>query len=149
MLLAGDDALGALTALRHAWITWQEMDAPYESARVRLQLGLALQRQGDDEAARMEFDAASRTFRELGAAPDLALAARESRRITAEPAGGLTARQAQVLRLLANGKTNKAIAAELFISEKTVARHVSDIFGRLGLSSRAAATAYAYEHDLV
>ena len=94
------------------------------------------------------MDAARRVFRELGAAPDLARV--EGYSLTAAPkaAGGLTAREAEVLRLVAAGKTNRAIAGDLVISEKTVARHVSNIFTKLGLKSRSAATAYAYQHDL-
>jgi DNA-binding NarL/FixJ family response regulator len=67
----------------------------------------------------------------------------------ARATGGLTAREVEVLRLVAAGKTNRTIAADLVLSEKTVARHLSNIFTKLGLSTRAAATAYAYEHDLV
>jgi DNA-binding NarL/FixJ family response regulator len=96
----------------------------------------------------VEFEAARRVFQELGAGVDLARAQALSR-YAPEPAGGLTARELQVLRLVATGKTNRLIAADLFLSEKTVARHLSNIFTKLGLSSRAAATAYAYEHDLV
>ena len=97
----------------------------------------------------MELDAARWVFAELGAAPDLARAQALSHTADARPAGGLTARELQVLRLVATGKTNRSIAADLFLSEKTVARHVSNIFTKLGLSNRAAATAYAYEHDLL
>jgi len=99
----------------------------------------------------MELDAASSVFRRLDAVPDLARAEELSRiaPTTATATAGLTAREVQVLGLVAKGKTNRVIADDLFISEKTVARHVSNIFTKLGLSSRSAATAYAYEHDLV
>ena len=97
----------------------------------------------------MELDAASWVLGQLGAVPDHARAQALSRKTAAKPAGGLTARELEVLRLVATGKTNKSIAADLFLSEKTVARHVSNIFTKLDLSSRAAATAYAYDHDLV
>ena len=97
----------------------------------------------------MELDAARWVFEQLGAAPDIARAQALSRKARAKASGGLTARELEVLRLVATGKTNRSIAADLFLSEKTVARHVSNIFTKLGLSSRAAATAYAYEHDLV
>ena len=97
----------------------------------------------------MELDAARWTFEQLGAAPDLAGSQALSRKPVTRPAGGLTARELEVLRLVATGKTNRSIATDLFLSEKTVARHVSNIFVKLGVSSRAAATAYAYEHDLV
>jgi ATP/maltotriose-dependent transcriptional regulator MalT len=149
VLLLEGDARGALAALRRAWTAWQELAVPYETARVRVLIGLACRQLGDEEAAEMEFDAACWAFEQLGALPDLARAEALSRKAAARPAGGLTARELEVLRLVATGKTNRSIAADLFLSEKTVARHVSNIFGKLGLSSRAAATAYAYEHDLV
>jgi DNA-binding CsgD family transcriptional regulator len=145
VLLAEDRAGAALRPLRRAWSNWQELEAPYEAARVRVLLGEACRRLGDEETARMELEAARRAFRLLGAAPDAA-------RLAEAPGGaaaGLTAREVQVLRLVAAGKTNRTIAADLFLSEKTVARHVSNILGKLGLPSRAAATAYAYEQGLV
>ena len=97
----------------------------------------------------MELDAASWVFQHLGAATDVARVEMLSRTPDVRSAGGLTSRELQVLRLVASGKTNRAIAADLCLSEKTVARHVSNIFTKLALSSRAAATAYAYEHELV
>jgi DNA-binding NarL/FixJ family response regulator len=96
----------------------------------------------------MELDAARSVFEQLGAAPDLARVEALSRK-AGRVAGGLTTREIEVLRLVAAGKTNRAIAADLVISEKTVARHLSNIFTKLGLWSRAAATAYVYEHDLL
>jgi DNA-binding CsgD family transcriptional regulator len=149
VLLLEGGAQAALGALRHAWTAWQEVEVPYEAARARVLIGLACRQLGDEETAEMEFDAARLVFGQLGAAPDLARAQALSRNAAAKPAGGLTPRELEVLRLVATGKTNKAIAADLFLSEKTVARHVSNIFTKLGLSSRAAATAYAYEHRLV
>jgi DNA-binding NarL/FixJ family response regulator len=104
---------------------------------------------GDEDTALMELDAARWAFQQLGAEPDIAQLDELSRRAAAPATGGLTAREVQVLRLVAAGKTNRAIAGDLFLSEKTVARHVSNIFTKLGLSSRSAATAYAYQHDLV
>jgi DNA-binding CsgD family transcriptional regulator len=148
VLHAGGDARDALAVLRQAWTAWHELDAPYETARTRVLIGLTCRALGDEDTARMEFDAAAWIFEQLGAAPDVARAQALAHR-AAKPQGGLTAREAQVLRHVASGKSNRAIAAELFLSEKTVARHVSNIFTKLGLSSRAAATAYAYEHDLV
>ena len=97
----------------------------------------------------MELDAARWAFQELGAVPDVARIDALSRGTPVKTAGGLTARELEVLRLVAAGKTNRTVAADLFLSEKTVARHVSNIFVKLGVSSRAAATAYAYEHDLI
>jgi ATP/maltotriose-dependent transcriptional regulator MalT len=149
VLLLEGDARAALGALRHAWTAWQELEVPYEAARARVLIGLACRQLGDEDGAEMELDAARWAFEQLGAVPDLARAQALSRKAAPKPAGGLTARELEVLRLVATGKTNRSIAADLFLSEKTVARHVSNIFTKLGLSSRAAATAYAYEHDLV
>jgi DNA-binding CsgD family transcriptional regulator len=149
VLLAEADARGALVVLRQAWRAWQELEVPYEAARVRVLIGLACRQLGDEDTAEMELDAARWVFGQLGAGPDLARAQALSRKAAAKPAGGLTAREVEVLRLVAAGKTNRAIAGDLFLSEKTVARHVSNMFAKLGVSSRAAATAYAYEHDLV
>jgi DNA-binding CsgD family transcriptional regulator len=149
VLLFESDARAALGAQRHAWTAWQELEVPYEAARARVLIGLACRALGDEETAEMELDAARSVFEQLGAVTDLERAHALSRKAPAKPAGGLTAREFEVLRLVATGKTNRSIAADLFLSEKTVARHVSNIFGKLGLSSRAAATAYAYEHDLV
>ena len=149
VLLLEHEAQAALAALRHAWTAWHELEVPYEAARVRVLIGLACRQLGDQDSAEMELDAARSVFQELGAVPDLARAQELAWKEAAKPAGGLTARELEVLRLVATGKTNRSIAADLFLSEKTVARHVSNIFSKLGLSSRAAATAYAYEHDLV
>jgi ATP/maltotriose-dependent transcriptional regulator MalT len=148
VMLVEGDAEAALVQLRRAWRVWQELDAPYEAARVRVLIAQSCQAQDDADNAALELDAARDTFARLGAANDLA----NLDRLEA-PAGrgtqGLTARELQVLRLLATGKTNRAIAAELVLADKTVDRHVTNIFGKLGVSSRAAATAYAYEHRLV
>jgi DNA-binding CsgD family transcriptional regulator len=147
--LAEGDARAALVALRHAGQAWQELEAPYEAARARVLVGLACRGLGDVDTAALELEAARSAFEEVGAAPDLVRVEELSRTTAPRVAGGLTRRELQVLRLVAAGKTNRAIAEELVISEKTVARHVSNIFAKLRLSSRAAATAYAYEHDLV
>lgn len=147
--LSEGDARAALLALRHAWQVWQELEAPYEAARVRVLIGRACRELGDKDAAEMELDAARCIFQQLGAAPELSRVEKICRTAAPKAAGGLTAREVQVLQLVAAGKTNQAIAAELFISEKTVARHVSNIFAKLGLPTRAAATAYAYQHGLV
>jgi DNA-binding NarL/FixJ family response regulator len=149
VLLAEGDAHAALVALRIASAADRELKAPYEAARTRVLVGLALRTLGDDETADMELDAARRGFQQLGAAPDLARVEELLRRPASKAAAGLTEREVQVLALVATGRTNRAIAAELVISEKTVARHLSNIFTKLGLSSRSAATAYAYDHDLV
>ena len=143
--LAEGEPREALVALRRAAETWHELDAPYEIARTRVLVGDACRLLGDDEAARLEHEAARSIFERLGAVPDLA-------RFSVAPtkrAHGLSRRELEVLRLVASGKTNREIAASLVISEHTVARHVQNIFAKLGLSSRAAATAFAFEHDLV
>jgi ATP/maltotriose-dependent transcriptional regulator MalT len=146
--LADGDAWAALAAARRACEAWQELGAPYETARARVLIALACRELGDSDTEELELDAARLAFEELGAAPDLA---RTEQLAHPEPRapGGLTTREVEVLRLVATGKTNRAIAEELIISEKTVARHVSNIFAKLRISSRSAATAYAYEHDLV
>jgi ATP/maltotriose-dependent transcriptional regulator MalT len=149
VLLVEGDARAALSALRGARTAWQELEAPYEGARVRVLIGLACGALGDRDTADMELDAARWSFQQLGAATDLARVEALSGKAPARAAGGLTAREVEVLRLVAAGKTNRAVAADLFLSEKTVARHVSNIFTKLGLSSRSAATAYAYEHDIL
>ena len=116
-------------------------------ARVRADLGQALQALGDADSAALEFDAALRIFRELGAEPDLRRVERLADRPPRAP-GGLSTREAEVLRLVAAGQTNRAIASALGISERTVDRHVSNIFVKLGVTSRAAATAFAVEHRM-
>jgi DNA-binding NarL/FixJ family response regulator len=149
VLLAEGNAQAALVVLRAAWQVWRELEAPHEAARVRVLVGLACRALGDEEAAAMELDAARIVFAQLGATPDLerlqALMGREA----ASNARGLSERELQVLRLLATGTTNRAIAGELSVAEKTVDRHVSNILTKLGVSSRAAATAYAYQHRLL
>jgi DNA-binding NarL/FixJ family response regulator len=149
VLLAEGQPEAALAALRHAVDGWRALEAPYDEARARVLIGLAHRAQGDADTAAIELDAARHALRRLGAAPDL-------RRLDAlsptAQAGGpdhLTSREVEVLGLVATGRTNRAIAERLGISEKTVARHLSNIFTKLGLSTRAAATAYAYQHDLL
>jgi DNA-binding NarL/FixJ family response regulator len=148
-LLSEGDAQTALASLRDAFVAWRELDAPHHAARVRVLIGLACRALGDDSSAEMELDAARGAFEELGALPDLERVTKLMAGSTGETVGGLTRRELEVLELVASGKTNRTIATELFLSERTVARHVSNIFTKLGLSSRSAATAYAYEHRLV
>lgn len=147
--LAEGNAQAALTSLRRASRVWQQLDAPYMAARTRLLAGLACRALADEEGAGLDLDAARAVFKQLGAAPDIARL--ETLIEYAQPghSHGLTPRELQVLRLLATGKTTKVIAAELFVSGRTVDRHVSNIFTKLNLPSRAAATAYAYEHKLI
>ena len=145
--LAAGDAAAALGSLRRASQAWHELEAPYEAARTRVLVARACQALGDEEAFALELEAARNVFHELGAAPDVAwVAALEG---TPSDAHGLSARELEVLRLVASGKSNKEIAAVLVISEHTVARHVQNIFNKLGVPSRTAAGAYAFEHDLV
>jgi DNA-binding CsgD family transcriptional regulator len=141
VLLAGGDPRGALPRLRRAWSLWQQVEAPYEAARARLLVADACRALGDDDAARMELDAARSALDALGATGDLAA-------LDPTASGPLSPREREVLRLLSTGATNRSIASRLFLSEKTVARHVSNIFVKLDVSSRAAATSYAYEHGL-
>ena len=149
VLLAENDPQNGLISLRRAWMRWRQLEAPYEAARVRVPIAVACRALGDEDGAEMELDAARSVFEGLAAAPDVRRVVELSQVEASRAAGGLTAREVQVLSLIATGKTNRAIATELVISEKTVASHVSHIFTKLNLTSRAAATAYAYEHDLV
>lgn len=145
--LADGDAAGALPYLRKAHQLWARAGAPYDRARVQALMGRALGAVGDTESSRRELEAARAAFRRLDARP----AAEEVSRALAPPTppGGLTAREVEVLRLVASGHSNAQIAATLVLSEKTVARHLSNIFGKLDVGSRTAAAAYAFEHGLV
>jgi DNA-binding CsgD family transcriptional regulator len=147
ILLADGQADAALPVVRAACQLWQELGAVHEAARTRLLLAEAYRALHDDDAMCLELDAAAATFERLGAAPDVRRVV-EMRGVLSLP-GGLTRREVEVLRLVATGMTNRAIADELFISEKTVGRHMSNILAKLGLPSRAAATAYAFEHELL
>jgi DNA-binding CsgD family transcriptional regulator len=147
--LAEGRAEAALGSLRRAWKVWQQVEAPYEAARVRVLMGMACCALGDKEGGRLELDAARTVFEQLGAAPDLARIESLTRAVPSGRPHGLTPRELQVLRLVAEGKTNKVIASELFLSEKTVDRHVSNLLAKLNVPSRAAATAFAYEHNLM
>ena len=137
-----------LEHLRRAHVLWTDLDAPYEVARVRVLIGRALRELGDDDGAALELNAAAATFRRLGAGPDLA---QVEALATAHPrgAGPLTSRELEVLALVAAGRSNREIAGDLVISERTVARHVANIFTKLDVSSRAAATAHGLKHRLI
>jgi DNA-binding CsgD family transcriptional regulator len=148
VLLADGDAPAAIVRLRAAWRLWQEIEAPYDAARTRVLLGLACRHLGDADAAELELDAALRVFQRLAAEPDIARVTGLMNPASTAGAPGLTPREAEVIRLVATGKTNRAIAQRLSISERTVDRHVSNILTKLSLPSRSAATAYAYEHGL-
>jgi ATP/maltotriose-dependent transcriptional regulator MalT len=146
--LAEGDAMGAIEPLRRAFRIWHRTEAPYQAARARVLLGRAYRALGDRDGTELELDAARRVFEKLGAAPELT-ALESIGDDPQEPGHGLTPRELEVLRLVATGKTNKAIAAELSLSERTIERHVSNIFTKIRVPSRAAATAFAYENDLV
>jgi DNA-binding CsgD family transcriptional regulator len=147
--LGEGDARSAIQPLRRALTAWQDLEVPYEAGRVRVLIGLACRELGDRDGAALELEAAQWAFQQLGAAPDLARVETLAREPGARPAGGLTERELEVLRLVAAGRTNRAIAADLFLSERTVERHMSNILTKLSVSSRAAATAYAYQHQLI
>jgi DNA-binding CsgD family transcriptional regulator len=147
--LAAGDARVALGSLRRAFEVWQRIQAPYAAARVRVLIGLACRALGDEDGADLEFDAARSTFERLGATPDLARIDLLTKDVASNNMHRLTPREVQVLRLVSAGKTNAAIAAELSLSARTIERHLSNIFTKLDLSTRTAATAWAYEHGLI
>jgi DNA-binding CsgD family transcriptional regulator len=149
VLLADGDVAAAIIRLRAAWRLWQEVEAPYDAARTRVLLGLACRSLGDADAAELELDAARRIFQRLVAKPDITRVDGLMNPASTVGTRGLTPREAEVIRLVATGKTNRAIAQRLSISERTVDRHVGNILMKLSLPSRSAATAYAYEHGLV
>jgi DNA-binding NarL/FixJ family response regulator len=149
VLLGSGDPHRALSALRLASAFWRQLGAPYEMARTGVLIARAWLEVEDEGAARTALDAARCTFEQLRATTDLAEVEQLWWKAAPPPRTGLTDREVQVLSLVAAGKTNRAIADELFISHKTVDRHLSNIFTKLGLSSRSAATAYAYQHELL
>jgi DNA-binding NarL/FixJ family response regulator len=149
VLLAEHKVENSLGALRRAWTVWRELEAPYEAARTQVLIAAAFRESGDAASAAIELDTARETFRKLGAAADLARADSLFNKAAIKVPGSLSAREVEVIRLVASGRTNRDIASELGISEKTVARHISNIFNKLDLTSRASATAYAYENRLI
>ncbi|MGH3862779.1 LuxR C-terminal-related transcriptional regulator [Actinokineospora sp.] len=146
VLLARAEPAAALPELRTGGQEWQRVSSPYELARCRVLIGRALRELGDEQSAATEFAAARQVFHDLGAVPAEQDAARL---LTPAAPGGLTAREVEVLRLVAAGRSNPEIAAHLVLSEKTVARHLSNIFTKLDVTSRTAAAAFAYENHLV
>lgn len=145
VLLAGRDATGALRHLRAAYQQWRDLDAPYEVARTGELIGLACRALSDIDSAEVELEAARSAYSQLGAATDLA-------RLSTTAHGGphgLTVRELEVLRLVATGKTNQAVANELSLAVKTIDRHVASILMKLDVPSRTAATAFAYDHGLL
>jgi DNA-binding NarL/FixJ family response regulator len=149
VLLAERDPRAALAELRAAWMAYQELEMPFDAARVRTMMGVTCRELGDEDAAALEFDAARHVFLRLEATPYVAQVDRLLADSPTSVTPRLTARELQVIRLLAAGRTNRAIARQLTISERTVDRHVSNILTKLDLPSRTAATAYAYQHHLV
>jgi DNA-binding NarL/FixJ family response regulator len=147
--LAAGEMREAIEPLRQAFSVWQRAEAPYLAARIRVLVAVALRSRGDEDGARMELEAAGAVFDELGANRDHSRVEGLLAEGRSPPPFGLTARELEVLRHVARGKTNKAISNELFLSEKTIDRHVSNIFDKIGVSSRAAATAFAFEHRLI
>lgn len=143
VLLSDGDAAAALVLLRQACVRWRDLEAPYDVARVRELIGVACAALGDEETARLEREAAVAAYTGLGARPDL-------ERLSARPStvAGLTIREVEILALVAAGRTNRQIATHLVLSEHTVRRHVQNIFAKTGVSTRSAATAYAFEHHL-
>jgi DNA-binding NarL/FixJ family response regulator len=146
--LVEGDPQGALAPLRQALGVSQELGAPYETAGTRVSLASACRALGDEQTAELELQAAREILVQLGARPDVAQIDVLLRRTGSTGHYGLTERELEVLRLIATGKSNREIAATLVISEHTVARHVQNIFAKLGVSSRTAASAFAFSHEL-
>jgi DNA-binding CsgD family transcriptional regulator len=147
LALSDGNFAAALPLLRSAARCWREIDAPYTVATVTVLIGLACRAAGDEDAAEVELESARSTFLRLGAHPDVHRV--EELLHPVQAVGPLSPREIEVLKLVAAGKTNHAIAAELFVSERTVHRHVSNIFDKLGVHSRTAAASYAIQHHLV
>jgi len=149
VLLVEGDVPGAAASLRDAWEAWRDMEMPYEEAQTCRLMAAVCDRRGDLDGRRLELDTAHRLLEQLRAAPSIARPAEQTGSVPPPGGGMLSDRETQVLRLMAAGRTNREIAQALFISEKTVARHVSNIFDKLGVSNRASATAHAYQRHLV
>lgn len=149
VLLAEGNAAEALATFAKVWEQWSGLEVPYESGRLRLLIAQAAKQAGDEHTASAEFNAAKRVFEELGSAHDLKLLEVLSGSTPAETPGGLSPREVEILSLVAKGKSNREIALDLVISERTVARHMSNIFNKLDVTSRTAASAFAFENDLV
>ena len=149
LCLAEGDMAAALSNLREAWAVWQELELPYQAARVRVLLAQACRKSGDHVAAEFELEAARQFFLRVSAQPDVARVDSLRQPSPKTDTHVLSARERQVIELLATGKTNREIAKQLSISERTVDRHVSNILLKLNLPTRSAATAYAYQHDLI
>ena len=149
IVLAEGKPDAALGPLRRAFERWTHLDVPYDAARARVLIGVACQALRDEETSRLELAAARAVFERLRARGDLARVDRLNPPLPSRARATLSPRERQVLRLIAEGGTNKAIAAHLSVSERTVDRHVSNILVKLGVPSRAAAIAFAYEHKVI
>jgi DNA-binding CsgD family transcriptional regulator len=147
--LARGMADAAIAALREAWGAWQRQEMPYEAARVRVWMGTACRMLGNDAPARSHFEAARAVFARIGAASDLADVDARLSPETGDDETGLTQREREVLGLVTSGASNREIAAKLAISEHTVARHMSNIFDKLGVNSRTEASAVAHARNIV
>jgi ATP/maltotriose-dependent transcriptional regulator MalT len=147
--LADGDIEGASTALHRAGETWRELEMPYDEAQTHLLLARVCEKRGDQDGHRLEIETARRIFTDLEVEPPATRVDEPSDGGSHHRTGPLSERETQVLRLLVAGKTNRAIADELFISERTVARHMSNIFGKLGVSTRTGAAAWAFRHNLI
>jgi len=134
--------------LKRAKAIWQDLSIPYEVARIRVDLARSLRAGGDIESANLELEEARAVFEGLGAVPDVRLVDDLLHGSRSEWPNGLTDREVEVLRMLTSGATNRSIAADLVLSERTIDRHVSNIFTKLGVSSRSAATAFAIRSGL-
>jgi len=145
--LAGGHPEAALPELRRSADAWRQLGAPYETARTCVLIAHSCRVLGDEEGAQLELESARESFAQLGARRDRH--AVDALLDTSSPGHGLSARELQVLQLVAAGKTNRSIASELFLSERTVHRHVSSIFDKLGVRSRTEAATYAVEHHLL
>ena len=144
--LAAGEPARAVAPLREAIRWWHELDAPYDGARARILLSEACTLLGDEDAGRLELDAAAATLERLGALVDLRRI--DGRRPDAQPPGRLTPREAEVLAFVAEGDTNRQVAARLVISEKTVARHLANVYRKLDVSTRTGAAAWARRNGL-
>ena len=149
VLLAQGKAEVALAGLREAWTRWQQLEMPYEAARAQVLVAAVCREVGDHATADLHLESARMVFRRLGATPDLAALDGVARRGQERPSELLTERECEVLALAAAGETNRRIASQLAISEHTVARHLSNIYNKLGVSSRTAACMVARENKLL
>jgi DNA-binding NarL/FixJ family response regulator len=149
VLIADGASSAALIAARAACRVWRHLGLPHEEAQARLLVAASSRMLGDEASATLELEAASEALARLGARPDLDRTRTMLDRTGHPATSGLTRREAEVLRLLATGLTNRTIAQHLHVTPRTVDTHVSSILTKLGVSTRTAATAFAHRHGLV